>query len=162
MIDRSLWTITVGDAEQRLPPEGEWGEVIRSIVAREWGSITARKSTSSERLVLRFNREFGLLERWVSDDGPVSSAWFPNRNLLTEARLELPCCCCGIPLEVPNRYVLRKEDAVRLFLQFLGTGVLPGELVEPPQASVQLVLPGMEEFIVPTAVLNVVNWEMRL
>jgi hypothetical protein len=95
----------VGNTERGLPPEGEWGEVVRSAVACVWGTITARRIAATERLTLQFNEEFGFLEHWASDDGPVSLACFPNRAFVTDARVELRCCC-GIPIEVRDRYVL--------------------------------------------------------
>jgi hypothetical protein len=159
MADRLAWIITIGETEQPLPPNDRRAEIVRSAVARERGSITANRAGSAEKLTLRFNKAFGLLEHWASDDGPVCAARFPNRATVTEAPVELPCCNCGIALEVPQKYVLAKTDAVRLFLQFLDSGVLPAELAEHTRATVQLLLPGLEEFVVPQAVLNAVTWE---
>jgi hypothetical protein len=157
--DRLGWTLTVGDADKPLRPDGAWGEAVRLAAAGEWGTVTAQRAGSAERLTLRFNEAFGCLEHWASEGGPVSGARFPNRGPVSEARVELPCCGCGIPLEVADEYGLRKADAVGLFLQFLDSGVLPRELAEPSQGSVQLLLPGLEEHVVPPAVLNVVSWE---
>jgi hypothetical protein len=159
-MDYKQLTVTVGEAEQPPPPSGDWSEVVRSAASGEWGTVTANRVGTGEKLNLRFSEEFGFLEHWASDDGPVSGARFPNRRPVAHKPVELPCCGCGIPLEVPDEYILPKADAVRLFIQFLGSGVLPGELVEPPQVAIQPVLPGMEEFVVPQAVLNVVNWQL--
>lgn len=97
-----LWIIKVGNTEQSPPPDGVWDELVRAVVADEWGLITAERVGSTEKLMLRFHGEFGFLEYWGSDDGPVSGARFPNRSLVTDVAVEFPCNSCGISLERPE------------------------------------------------------------
>lgn len=157
--DRLAWSLAVDGTEQPLLPGGDWGEIVRLAVSSEWGTVTANRVGTGEKLNLRFNVEYGFLEHWASDDGPVCGARFPNRRPATDERVELPGCGCGVPLEVPDGFVLRKADAVRLLLQFLSSGQLPSELVEPPRDFVQPVLPGMEPYVLPQSVLNTVSWQ---
>jgi hypothetical protein len=157
---RLVWTLAIGKADQPSPSNGDWTQVVRSAATAEWGTITARRGDSNARLSLRFNRDCGVLEHSASDDGPVSGARFPNRRPIADEEVELPCCGCEIPLNVPDGFVLRKADAVRLFLQYLHSGELPRNVTEPQPSLHQPLLPGMEAFIVPDAVLNAVDWEL--
>ena len=156
---RPTWTLAVDETEQAASPDGGWTDFVRFATAGDWGVVTARRADSNARLSLRFNRVYGLLEYRASDDGPVWVAQFSNRHPITEQDVELPCCGCGIPLVVRGGCVLRKVNAVRLFLQYLDGGALPTTLEEPPQALPQLILPGTEAFLVPAAVFNAVDWQ---
>jgi hypothetical protein len=151
--------LAIGDAEQATPPGGDWTAVVQSAAAGDWHTLTARRTDSSEHLVLRFDHEFAMLEHWLSEDGPARGARFLHRQAAADRAVELPCCGCGIPLAVPDGFAIPKGDAVRLFLQFIDSGQLPLELAEPQNAPKQPTLFGMEDMVVPAAVRNAVTWE---
>jgi hypothetical protein len=152
------WSLWIGGDELPAPPDEGWEEAVRSVARAEWGVLVAEQDGTGEKLYLPFDGDFASLDHWASEDGPVLGAVLPNRPALTDEAVELPCCGCGIPSEVPGRRVLHKADAVRLFLRYLPDGELPGELPDPPGAIRQPALPGLEEFFVPPVVLNAVAW----
>src|SRR5262249_5602188 len=154
------WILEIGETRQPVPADGDLTETVRFAADADWGSMTVHRADSDDWLLLGFNRDYGYLQYWPSENGLVSGACFPNRRPVAEEVVELPCRGCEIPMVVPDRFVLRKADAVRLFLQYVRNGELPRTLLEPGSVWKQPLLPGLEEFIVPTETLNAVEWHL--
>jgi hypothetical protein len=131
-------------------------DVIRNAAARSSGTLYARRVNGAEELELTFNDTRAILEFGQSEEGPFFRPVFPYRAVPPSEPEEFHCGGCGIPIVWPRSETIPRKDAFALAREFLATGELPPSV--PGEKDKQLILPGMEEFVLSDDEWRRVEW----
>jgi hypothetical protein len=123
------------------------------------GSLNATRLNGVDAVSLMFTNSWGLLEYRAAEGLPFQRPVFPHRPA-REAREGLLCPCCGVLLgsweDLIDSQGVCRWDAFSLLQEILSAGELPRQVPEKPDR--QLVLPGMQEFLVPDSEWRIVEW----
>jgi hypothetical protein len=123
------------------------------------GTLNATRVNGADVVSLMFTTPWGLLEYRAVEGSPFQRAVFPHRPV-RESREGLLCPCCGVLLgsweELIESQGVCRGDAFSLLQVILSTGDLPSQVPEKPDR--QLLLPGMQDFLVPDGDWRVVEW----
>jgi hypothetical protein len=150
------WRFRFDDEEVSLR-DLSWEQAVRVFRDAEAGDLAAE--ADGECASLEFDAAHAAV-LYMGRDGGILRPYFPHRPAPAQELGPLFCSGCGIRVgpqeEYLARFLLSREDGLRLFAAVLGGPPLPAGLPDPHPG--QPVLPGLEEAAAELIAGRVLEW----
>jgi len=150
------WRFSFDDEEVSLR-DLTWRQAVQVFRDAESGDLAGQ--SDGECLSVEFNETHSAV-LYMGRDGMILRPYFPRCPASAQDLGPFFCGCCGIRLgdqeEYLARFLLSRDDGLRLFAAVLAGSALPAELPDPQPG--QPVLPGFEEAAAELAAGRALEW----
>jgi hypothetical protein len=150
------WRFSFDDDEVSLR-DLSWPQAVHVVRVAEAGDLAGQSDDVC--VSLEFNTASAAVT-YMGRDGVILRPYFPRRPAIAQDLRPFFCGSCGVRLgnheEYLMRFLLNRDDGLRLFVALLVGPSLPAALPEPYPS--QPMLPGFEQVAAQLAAERILEW----